>query len=73
MIEQRDVEDFLIRDLRAALALTRARQEAQVCPHCKLPAVLPEVCTPEINEAIQAGIEKNAELYVVQGWTAGRS
>ena len=30
MIEQRDVEDFLIRDLRAALALTRAQQEAQI-------------------------------------------
>jgi hypothetical protein len=34
-----------------------------VCPHCGLPPVLPEVCTPEVNAAIQQGIERDGEMF----------
>lgn len=34
----------------------------QTCPHCKLPAVMPEVCTPEINAVIEDSIEQDWAL-----------
>ncbi len=30
------------------------------CPHCKLPRVLPDVCTPEVNAVI--------EQQIAEGW-----
>ena len=60
MTERLAQADELVADLRS-----------RPCPHCHLPAVLPDVCTPEVNEAIEAGLQKNGELYVA-GWTAGR-
>lgn len=36
---------------------------ASTCPHCHFPAVLPEICTPEINAAIERGIARAAGLY----------
>jgi hypothetical protein len=48
------------------------------CPHCGLPPVLPEICTPDVNAAIErniardgeafyAGMEHEAQHHVVQG------
>lgn len=34
----------------------------QTCPHCKLLAVMPEVCTPEINAVIEDSIEQDWAL-----------
>jgi outer membrane PBP1 activator LpoA protein len=33
------------------------------CPHCHLPAVLPDVCTPEIRDVQNAQIARDGELY----------
>lgn len=38
-----------------------------ICPHCHLPAVMPEVCTPAVNAAIEERIASDAEMF-----TAGR-
>lgn len=35
----------------------------RVCPHCHLPARLPDVCTPEINDAINAQIERDWQTF----------
>lgn len=34
-----------------------------ICPHCHLPAVLPEICTPEVNEVISEQIDRDADLF----------
>lgn len=44
-------------------AQTVSSEPAPVCPHCRLPAVLPEVCSLEIHEAIEAGITEAWELF----------
>jgi hypothetical protein len=36
---------------------------AKVCPHCQLPPVLPEVCTPEIHAVIEASIARDTALH----------
>lgn len=41
------------------------------CPHCGLPAVLPEVCTPAIHEALERLIAKDWALYDA-AWTHGQ-
>jgi hypothetical protein len=43
-------------------AVTPAPPEAS-CPHCKLPAVMPEVCTPAINDVLNANIERDREIF----------
>jgi hypothetical protein len=35
----------------------------RVCPHCELPAVMPEVCTPEINAVLEKQIGRDWGLY----------
>ena len=42
-----------------------------VCPHCHLPAVLPDICTPEINAVIEDGIGRSGQLYEA-GYRAGQ-
>jgi hypothetical protein len=34
-----------------------------VCPHCQLPAVMPEVCTPEVHTALEARRAADAEMF----------
>jgi hypothetical protein len=35
----------------------------QVCPHCHLPAVLPEPCTPAVNAVIETQLARDADLF----------
>jgi hypothetical protein len=42
-----------------------------VCPHCGLPPVLPDVCTPEVNEAIEKQIARDWELFT-EGYKLGQ-
>lgn len=41
------------------------------CPHCHLPAVMPEKCTPELHDVIEQQITRDWDLYNA-GWEAGR-
>ena len=33
------------------------------CPHCHLPPVLPDICTPELNAVIEENIARDWDLY----------
>lgn len=58
------------KELREALAAIVAQPQPAVCPHCQLPSVLPEVCTPEIRDVQNAQIARDGELYE-SGYFAG--
>lgn len=49
-----------------------SEQTKQTCPHCHLPAVIPEVCTPEINAVIEQNIERDWGILNA-GYDIGRS
>ena len=60
---------------RKLLASLPPGDAPQTCPHCKLPAEIPEVCTPELNAVIEAGIARDWDLLnrgveIGQGFTA---
>lgn len=40
------------------------------CPHCQLPAELPEICTPALGAIIDASIARDWELFNA-GFTLG--
>jgi hypothetical protein len=45
-------------------ALLSAHEAATLaCPHCGLPSVMPEVCTPELNAVIQKDLERDGQLF----------
>lgn len=41
------------------------------CPHCGLPPILPDPCTPEVHAVIQARIDRDWELFNA-GYEAGK-
>lgn len=51
--------DELEEVLRAGLASSRS----PICPHCELPPVLPDVCTPEIHAVIEKNIARDWDLF----------
>ncbi len=55
----------LIEALRAGVAAltSQAGSAPRTCPHCGFPAVLPEICTPAVNEAIERGLAHDSEMF----------
>jgi hypothetical protein len=39
------------------------RPTEEICPHCHLPAVLPEACTPTLYDAIEAQVTRDWEVF----------
>jgi Protein of unknown function (DUF551) len=58
-------------NLEALLRQAQPIPLEESCPHCHLPRVLPEVCTPELNAVIEANIARDWDLYGA-GYTAGK-
>lgn len=46
-------------------------EQPTVCPHCLLPARLPDICTPDIHEVIERKLARDWELYNA-GYMAGK-
>jgi len=46
-----------------SLAASASSSTVPTCPHCQLPPVLPEVCTPEIHAAIEQNIARDWALF----------
>lgn len=70
--EQPNGEYMLSSEVDAARAADAASLSARaVCPHCKLPAVMPDTCTLEVGAVIDAQIEADWTLFEV-GYEAGK-
>lgn len=66
-------KDEANKQLRAELAQVKAGAEARpVCPHCHLPPVLPETCTPAIGAVLDREIVRDGHLYEA-GYEAGKA
>ena len=49
----------------------QASQRPMICPHCGLPPVLPDVCTPEVHDAIERLVAHDWEMFNA-GYEAGK-
>ncbi len=58
----RQIYELAARSVDAAPPLSSAGGPA-TCPHCELPPILPEVCTPEIHAVIEKNIARDWALF----------